>query len=152
MLLFIDAFEHTAIPQKYTCDGQNIFPTIRWEDTPPETKSFVLIVDDPDAPQKTPFVHLVVFNIPANITELNAESLPAGGTFGTNSFRNQRYDGPCPPKGHGKHRYRFFLFALDKTLDLPAGATRDDLDKATGQDHQKHILDRAEVVGEYERF
>jgi len=140
-----------SIPARYTCDQSNISPALVWRNVPQGTKSFALIVDDPDAPSGT-FVHWVVYNMPASLTELS-EALPAQQKLdnrvlqGTNSFEKIGYGGPCPPKGHGKHRYFFKLYALDTMLALQAGATKDEVINAM----QGHIIAHAELVGTYER-
>lgn len=112
-----------VIPSKLTCDGENSSPQLKWLHPPEGTRSFVLILDDPDAPQGT-FTHWVLFDIPGEIQEL-----PAGangiGIVGRNDFQQSRYGGPCPPPNHGQHRYYFKLFGLDvETLRLDAGAAR----------------------------
>lgn len=145
------AFEHEAmIPPKYTCDAENISPEISWEGAPEETKSFVLISDDPDAPMGT-WVHWVVYNIPPEITKL-PEAVPAkdildnGTKQGISSFRSIGYGGPCPPSG--THRYFFKVYAVDITLDLkPKDATKEKVLKAI----EEHILAYGELMGKYKR-
>jgi Raf kinase inhibitor-like YbhB/YbcL family protein len=134
-----------SIPAKYACDGRDISPDLAWTDAPANTKSFALIVDDPDAPMGT-WVHWVVFNIPAatmGLPESAGVSLPAGALQGKNSSGNARYMGPCPPSG--THRYFFKLYALDTTLTLSAGANKADLLKAM----DGHILAQGELMGTY---
>lgn len=137
------------IPQQYTCDGEDISPSLSWTDVPENAKSFVLISDDPDAPMGT-WVHWVIYNIPANVKEL-AEGISAdkqlmnGALQGINDFRKIGYGGPCPPRG--KHRYYFKLYALDTKLNLPAGASKKEVEKAI----QDHILDQAKLMGIYQR-
>jgi Raf kinase inhibitor-like YbhB/YbcL family protein len=145
------AFRNGAvIPTRFTLDGENLSPPLEWRDAPPETKSFVLIVEDPDAPSGT-FRHWAIYNIPAGEAGLpegaSAQGLRGAGE-GVNGFRNARYDGPQPPKGHGPHHYHFRLAALDvELLDMPASAKAEDVwTKA-----QPHIVAEAEVVGVYER-
>ncbi|MBD3210373.1 YbhB/YbcL family Raf kinase inhibitor-like protein [Candidatus Micrarchaeota archaeon] len=131
------------IPRKYTCEGEDINPDLTIVDPPPRTQSFALIVDDPDAPMGT-WVHWVVWNIPAQITEIReSETL---GERGVNDFKNLGYGGPCPPPGD-PHTYRFKLYALDMELKLEKGATRQELEKAM----EGHILDQAELDGEFQR-
>lgn len=146
MKLKSTAFTHNSpIPAQYTCDGADISPALQWTGAPKKTKSFALIVDDPDAPVKV-WVHWVLFNIPANTNNL-AENLPAN-TFpqGATDFNGaQQYGGPCPPSG--MHRYHFTLYALDTMLDLPAGATKRQLITAM----KDHILDETTLIGTYER-
>lgn len=144
--LHSDAFEPNArIPQKYTGEGPDVSPALRWTDPPAGTKSFALICEDPDAPRPTPWVHWLVWNIPADRRSLeeNARGLPMGG----NDFGTQRYGGPMPPKGHGVHHYYFRLYALDTMLDLPAGVTKEQLLRAM----KGHILAEATLVGTYSR-
>jgi hypothetical protein len=128
---------------KYTCDGQDISPPLEWSGTPEGTQSLVLISDDPDAPVGT-WVHWVLFDLPAD-----TNSLPEGaqdlGTDGNNSWRRPGYGGPCPPSG--THRYFFKLYALDTALNLEAGASKEQVEKAM----QGHILAQGELMGKYER-
>lgn len=137
------------IPAKYTCDSLNISPSFYWEGAPHNTKSFVLIGDDPDAPFKT-WVHWIVFNIPLEITSLEenfsqAESLPAGIIQGMNDFGKNGYGGPCPPAGKA-HRYFFKLYALDTELSLNEEANKKDVLR----EMQGHILAETKIVGLYE--
>jgi Raf kinase inhibitor-like YbhB/YbcL family protein len=145
------AFENgQPIPKRHTGDGEDISPSLAWSDPPKETKTFALICDDPDAPGGTR-VHWVVFNLPADAREL-AEGVPTSATLtngakqGTNDFGNHGYGGPAPPRGK-PHRYFFKLYALDRTLDLAAGATKDRLLAAC----QGHILAEAPLMGKYQR-
>ena len=138
-----------AIPAKYTCDGANASPPLRWEEAS-QARSFVLIVDDPDAPGAT-FTHWVLFNLPANINGL-PEGVPKqgqlahGGRQGKSDFGKVGYGGPCPPAGTA-HRYVFTLYALDAEIDVPAGAPRDHVEAAmTG-----HVMAKSELVGRYAR-
>ncbi|OUL36857.1 hypothetical protein BV372_05220 [Nostoc sp. T09] len=144
-------FIGNTIPFKYTCDGDDISPPIYWQDPPQGTQSFALILDDPDAPKQT-FTHWVVYNIPADNRELpegitQEPKLPNGGVQGKNSFGKLGFGGPCPPPKHGAHRYFFKIFALDQSLDLPPGATKEELLQAM----EGHVLDKAEVMGRYAR-
>jgi len=137
------------IPAKYTCDGQDISPPLRWSDPPTGTQSFALISDDPDAPMGT-WVHWVIWNIPSSARVLEEHfpktaSLPNGASQGTTDFHRVGYGGPCPPSG--THRYFFKLYALDATLNLPSSATKKDLEKAM----QGHILAQTELMGTYQR-
>jgi hypothetical protein len=139
-----------TIPQLYTCDGSDVSPPLSWSEPPTGTQSLALIFDDVDAPVGT-WVHWVLFNIPAQARSLPevvpAEPAVAGlGEHGSNSWGNLGYGGPCPPKG-GPHRYTFRLYALDTTLDLEAGASRADLDRAM----EGHILGAGQLVGRYGR-
>lgn len=140
----------STIPSKYTCDGNNISPPLEWEAPPQGTQSFALIMDDPDAPNGT-FTHWIVYNISPDTHELpegiaKESKLSDGSLQGKNSFEELGYGGPCPPKG-GAHRYFFRLFALDRILDLPAGASKQQILMAI----EGHVLDKAEVMGRYAR-
>lgn len=144
------AFEEGGmIPAQYTCDGQNISPPLAWSGVPEGTKTLALICDDPDAPRGT-WVHWVAFQIPAAEKGL-PENIPAretldnGARQGKNDFKNTGYGGPCPP--NGTHRYFFKLYALDAALDLPPGATKDQLLKAT----EGHVLAEGQLMGRYTR-
>jgi Raf kinase inhibitor-like YbhB/YbcL family protein len=141
------------IPKKYTCEGTDTSPPLAWTGAPPRTRSFALIVDDPDAPDpKAPrmtWVHWVVYDIPANTNAIEAGAssarLPAGSIEGGNDFRRVRFGGPCPPVG--RHRYFHKLYALD--IDLPAGKP---LDKsALLKAIEGHVLAQAELVGTYQK-
>jgi Raf kinase inhibitor-like YbhB/YbcL family protein len=139
-----------VIPTRHTRDGENLSPPLEWRDAPPETRSYVLIVEDPDAPSGT-FRHWAIYNIPAGETGLpvGASGQGHGGAGeGVNGFRNARYDGPQPPKGHGPHHYHFRLAALDvPNLDVPPSAKAEDIWAKA----QPHLVAEAEVVGVYER-
>lgn len=142
--------EGQIIPQKYTCEGQDISPPLKWTDAPSNTKSFALIADDPDAPNGT-WVHWVLYDLPAAATELDenvtkAKQLPGGAKQGINDFGRTGYGGPCPPPGK-PHRYYFKLYALDKMLDLKPGATKNDVFKVM----QGHILAEGQLMGTYQR-
>jgi len=139
-----------TIPKKFTCDGPDVSPQLGWKEAPAATKSFALIMDDPDAPAGT-WVHWVLYNLPANTRELpegmdKEEQLATGALQGRNDFRKIGYGGPCPPRGT-PHRYYFRLYALDTKLDLKAGATKPDLEHAM----KGHILGEAELMGRYGR-
>lgn len=137
------------IPPTYTCDGKDISPPLSWSDPPEGTNSLVLIVDDPDAPDRT-FVHWVLYNLPPTSRQL-PEGLPhqpelkLGGIQGKNDFDRYGYGGPCPPSG--THRYFFKLYALDTELDLEPGATKAEVIKAV----EGRILADAELIGHYSR-
>ena len=125
MKLTSSVFKHKEkIPTKYTCDGDDVSPPLKIEEAPEGTKSFALIVDDPDAPVGT-WVHWVVWNIPADTKDIAENTAP--GTEGLNDFGKTPYGGPCPPSG--THRYFFKLYALDTELDL-TDAKKKDLEKA----------------------
>jgi len=143
---FSDGF---PIPVDFTADGRNDSPPLRWADPPPGTKSFALIVDDPDAPRGT-FTHWVLFNLPPETRELregaSRSALPAGALEGTNDFGKPGYGGPAPPPG-APHRYYFKLSALSVELKLPAGAKRQDVLKAM----DGHVLGEGWLMGTYGR-
>lgn len=133
-----------SIPKEFTCDGANVNPPLRFSGLPAKAKSFVLIVDDPDAPGGL-FTHWLVWNIDPSVSRIPAKSVPAGGIQGTNDFGHAAYSGPCPPSG--THRYRFQIFALDCKLSLHPGAKRPELDKAmTG-----HELAHGTLTATYSR-
>jgi Raf kinase inhibitor-like YbhB/YbcL family protein len=141
-----DAFRNgQPIPTQYTCDGADQTPALHWSDPPPGTKSFALVIDDPDAPSGT-FRHWGIYDIPAS-----ARSLGGGQHLGTevaNDFGKPGYGGPCPPKGHGPHHYHFKLFALDvDRLDVGANAKVVDVENAAS----RHAIAQGELVGTYER-
>jgi len=125
------------IPKKFTCQGEDLNPALIIEDIPAGAKSLALIVDDPDAPMGT-WVHWVVYNIPI-ISRIDEDSVP--GEQGINDFGRKDYGGPCPPSG--THRYFFKIYALDAELNLRAGFSKQELEKAM----QSHILQKAELVG-----
>lgn len=142
------------IPTAHTGDGADSSPPLSWSGIPEGTRELALICDDPDAPTEDPWVHWVIYKLPATATSLPAnvpaaESLetPAGARQGRNSFGNTGYGGPAPPKGHGVHHYHFKLYALDAELELAPGATKEQLLDAM----QGHVLAQGELVGTYER-
>lgn len=147
--LIINAFaDGGAIPRLHTCDGADLSPALEWSGEPAETKSFVLILDDPDAPAGT-WNHWLLYDIPAE-THSIAQGFKPGqlGLSGANDFGRLGYGGPCPPKGHGPHRYFFKLYATGATkLGLRDGARRAALDRAL----QAHVLAEAQYMGRYER-
>ncbi len=144
------AFENEGmIPAKYTCDGENLSPLLKWESGGEGIKSFALISDDPDAPMGT-FIHWVIYNIPADVKELQEDfpstnELDNGIKQGMTDFGKTGYGGPCPPSGI--HRYYFKLYGLDTVLDLNAGITKAELLKAM----EGHILEEAVLMGKYTR-
>lgn len=135
----------SVIPREYTCDGSDLSPPLAWIDAPESTKSFALIMDDPDAPVGL-WTHWVLWNIPANLTQFSKDiSLPIEIMQGQTSWGNNNYGGPCPPDG--QHRYFFHLYALDTLLNIPATSTQHDLLKAM----EGHILAQTELMGLYKR-
>ena len=136
---------NTSIPPQYTCNGSNYSPALHWHGAPVGTQSYVLIVDDPDAPNGT-WVHWVLFNIPAKYNHLDeATETPTGAISGKNSWDLKGYGGPCPPSG--THRYFFKLYALDVLLTVNSSATKSDILNAM----EGHILDSSELVGFYKQ-
>ena len=142
-----------SIPAKYTCEGKDLSPPLAWSDAPPGTKSFALIVDDPDAPDpKAPrmtWVHWVLYNLPASANALPEDvsrgALPAGTRSGRNDWKRPDYGGPCPPVG--RHRYFHKLYALDTVLPDLGTPTKAELERAM----QGHVLASAELIGTYEK-
>jgi hypothetical protein len=137
------------IPAKYTCDGDNISPPLSWSEPPAQTRSFVLILSDPDAPGRT-FIHWILYDLPPHIRQL-PENLPKqpllteGGVHSKSDFGQYGYGGPCPPGG--THRYFFRLYALDMLLNLAPGTAKNEV-FTTMKDH---ILAGAELMGRYSR-
>ena len=149
MQLTSTAFADSAsIPLVYSCEGENINPPLAWADVPVGTKSFVLIMEDPDVPRNLRpdglFVHWMVWNIPPTVTEIPEHSEPAGVT-GLNTAGQIGYRGPCPP--HGSHRYFFRLYALDCELTIESTVAKGEL----LQTMNGHILGQAELMGRYEK-
>jgi Raf kinase inhibitor-like YbhB/YbcL family protein len=142
--------EGPPIPEKYTCDGPNLSPPLKWSGAPTGTKSLVLIADDPDAPSGT-WVHWVLFDLPASTNELpedmpKSQYVPGNAKQGLNDFRRLGYGGPCPPPGK-PHRYFFKLYALDTTLPLKPGTTKAEVERAM----TNHVLAQAQLLGTYKR-
>lgn len=141
------------IPIKHTCEGADVSPPLGWSDVPAGTRSLVLVVVDPDAPDprapRTTWVHWVAYEIPATTTALaegaSPTAMPAGALEGRNDWKQPGWRGPCPPVG--RHRYFFKLYALDVGLADAAITTRADLDRAMAG----HVLAEAELVGTYEK-
>lgn len=141
------------IPKKYTCDGEDISPALAWSSVPEGTKSFALIVDDPDAPDpaspRMTWVHWVMYNIPATVSSLpegaKENDLPKGTLHGLNDWKKTGYGGPCPPIG--KHRYFHKLYALDVVLPDLKQPAKAKLEKAM----EGHVLSKGELVGLYQR-
>ncbi len=137
------------IPMRYTADGADVSPPLSWRDPPSGTKSFALIVDDPDAPGRV-WTHWVIYHIPAAILSLKeavptSPHLASGVRQGINDFHKTGYGGPSPPSG--THHYSFTLYALDAELSLPAGATKQQLLAAM----KGRVLAEARLVGTYRR-
>lgn len=139
------------VPQRYTCDGDDISPPLAWSDVPEGTQSLALICDDPDAPGGT-FAHWAVFDMPPHLAGLpegySSPAKPGGYGTGRNDFGRSGYGGPCPPNGHGIHHYHFRLLALDADrLELDNSHTVAELEARL----REHLLMERELVGTYER-
>ena len=144
------------IPERHTADGADVSPPLNWMEVPDGTAELALVVDDPDAPRAEPWVHWLLYGIPAECRALE-EGLPRserpgepdGARQGRNSFSsdNLGYRGPAPPRGHGTHHYHFRLHALDEALDVPAGVDRKTLEAAL----DGHVLATAELTGIFQR-
>jgi Raf kinase inhibitor-like YbhB/YbcL family protein len=138
---------------KYTCEGSDISPPLQWSGIPEGTRSLVLIVDDPDAPDpaapKMTYVHWVVYNLPPDSRGLpegtRSDGLPPGTLEGLNDWQRTGYGGPCPPIG--RHRYFHKLYALDTLLDDLGQPTKDQLLKAMAN----HVIAQAQVMGTYQK-
>jgi len=147
-LKIISVFENNEkIPAKYTCVGENINPKLEFLDVPENTKSLVLIMDDPDAikPAGKVWDHWVLFDISPTTKTIEENSVPENAIQGLNSWNKNEYGGPCPPDG--EHRYFFKLYALDTTLDLDSSATKKDVEEAMSQ----HIIEKAELIGRFSK-
>lgn len=154
MQLTSPSFENQeSIARKFTCDGKNISPALAWSGAPEGTKSFALIVDDPDAPDpanpKMTWVHWILYNIPVAASSLpegvKDKELPTGTLQGRNDWKKTGYGGPCPPKG--RHRYFHKLYALDIVLPDLARPTKAKLENAM----EGHVLSKVELIGLYQR-
>jgi len=152
MNLTSSAFAHNgAIPKKHTCDGGDASPPLSWSGVPPEAKSLVLIVDDPDAPDpaapRMTWVHWVLYNLPPSAGGLaeGVKSPPAGAAEGINDWQRAGYGGPCPPVG--RHRYFHKLYALDTFIQGLSRPNKAAVERAM----QGHVIARAELVGTYKR-
>jgi Raf kinase inhibitor-like YbhB/YbcL family protein len=155
MTLRSDAFAGgAAVPRRYTEDGEDLSPPLGWSGAPADTKEFALIVDDPDAPRAEPWVHWLLYKVPADVRSLSeglpktpALHFPPGAMQGKNSWGTDGYRGPAPPRRHGTHHYHFRLYALDAQLAAAQGLDKAGLIRAM----QGHILAEAELVGTYTR-
>jgi Raf kinase inhibitor-like YbhB/YbcL family protein len=149
------AFKHGApIPPTYSAYGEDVSPPLKWDKVPEGTQSFVVLMEDPDAAKPKPFIHWVLYNLPADTRELRT-GIPAHARVadigqpeqGQNSRGSIGYFGPKPPKGDPAHHYHFQVFALDRRLDVPLGAKRADILKAMA----RHVLAKGEVVGTFKK-
>ncbi|MGQ0712094.1 MAG: YbhB/YbcL family Raf kinase inhibitor-like protein [Gemmatimonadaceae bacterium] len=142
-----------GIPRQYTCDAEDVSPPVRWAGLPAKTRSLVLIVDDPDAPDpaapKRVYVHWVLYDIPTSATGIGEDGevavVKAGARQGKNDWERTGYGGPCPPIG--RHRYFFKLYALDTMLGDLGAATKGEVEKAM----QGRVLESGELMGTYQR-
>lgn len=132
------------IPRRYTCDGDDLWPPLEWSGLPDGTRSLALACDDPDAPGGT-FTHWLAWDIDPAAGRLGEGERPPAE--GRNDFGRTGYGGPCPPRGHGPHRYSFRLYALSGELELGAGAGKADVEQAV----RSRSLGVAELLGTYER-
>lgn len=146
------AFSHqSGLSKRFSCQGEDVSPPLTWSGAPAGTKSFALIVDDPDAPDpeapKTVWVHWVLYNLPGDTKRLEegVRELPQGTGEGKNDWKQTGYRGPCPPIG--RHRYFYKLYALDQVLPDLGEPTKAELEKAM----QGHVLGRAELIGLYQK-
>jgi Raf kinase inhibitor-like YbhB/YbcL family protein len=142
------------IPRRHTGDGEDLSPPLSWSGIPASARELAMIVDDPDAPTKEPWVHWVIYllkpteeGLVEGVPPVISPSFPAGAIQGKNSWGSVGYRGPAPPKGHGVHRYFFKLYAFDRPLNLPEGLDKKGLLKAI----EGHIVDQAELLGTYQR-
>jgi Raf kinase inhibitor-like YbhB/YbcL family protein len=149
-LLSPDFKNESEIPKRFTCEGENISPEFFWEDAPKETKYFVLIVHDPDAPRRNGFTHWLLYDIPASITRVR-ENVPRQAQLadaalqGRNDSGELGYTGPCPPSG--RHRYYTRLYALREKLGLPPGATSTEIETAL----DGKVIEQTELLATYEK-
>ena len=135
------------IPAKFTCDGQDLFPTLEVENIPESAKSLAIMVEDPDAPMVRPFIHLLAVNVPvANTID---ENILSKSTLGVNDFMKLWWNGPCPPVGHWVHHYHFKVYALWNSADLQTGFNLADFVKF--MNNQAEILSEWEIVWLYQR-
>ncbi|MDP4038934.1 MAG: YbhB/YbcL family Raf kinase inhibitor-like protein [bacterium] len=136
--------DNNSIPKKYTCDGENISPALSIGNIPDNTKTMVLVMDDPDSPSGN-FLHWMVWNINPNTNEITENTVPASGIVGFNDFGELKYGGPCPKSD--EHHYHFKIYAINTNLNLSGNIKREDLEKAING----HILDKAILIGTYKR-
>jgi hypothetical protein len=135
------------LPKKYTCDGEGINPPLNIIRTPPKTKSLALLVEDPDAPNGI-FTHWILWQIRYELAQIEEGAIPTGAKEGQNDFGKIGYGAPCPPTGHGPHRYMFKLYALDTDdLSIPISPNREDFLQAV----ETHVIEQAKLIGTYER-
>lgn len=141
-----DFEQNGQIPSLCGCDGEDLSPELHWCDLPRSTRELATTCEDPDAPSRA-FTHWVVWGLEPNVASLAVGDVPSEARQGLNDFDRIGYGVPCPPAGHGPHRYHFTLLALSEPMDLPAGSTIAELRTAMAG----HILDEAELFGTYAR-
>lgn len=136
--------EGAPIPERYTGDGADTSPPLEWTGVPDGTAAFVVISHDPDAPLVDGFTHWVLYGIPSGVSSLSEGT--GGFVAGRNSCGNTGYNGPAPPPGHGVHHYYFWVYALDRDLDLEPG-----LDRRTVLERiEDHVIEQNRLIGTYE--
>ncbi|MDO8469597.1 MAG: YbhB/YbcL family Raf kinase inhibitor-like protein [bacterium] len=139
--------EGELIPQKHTCDGEDVNPMLEVRNLPHETVSLALTMDDPDATRGTAWDHWLIWNIPAETQYIAEDTLPPDAVQGMNTWGKVKWSGPCPPEGAPPHRYVFTVYALDIKLDLALGSTKGELLSAM----EGHVLGKAELMGKFGR-
>ena len=144
LLLSLDFEDGEQIPDRFSCDGLNVNPSLRIEDAPDDAESLAIMMEDPDAPAGV-WTHWLVWNIPPKTKEIGQSSLSDGAVEGINSAGSQEYQGPCPPSG--VHHYIFHLYALDVELDIDSQAERDDFLLAI----DGHVVAETTLTGLYGR-
>lgn len=143
MTIASPSFENNSlIPQKYTCNGENVNPLLMFGSIPPEAKSIALVVTDPDAPGGT-FTHWIVYNMPSTTTQIDENSTPTDSQEAQNSFGKKEYGGPCPPSG--THHYIFTLYALNSMISIPDKASVADIERVI----QNNSIEQASLTGLY---
>lgn len=135
------------IPRRFTCDDENVNPFLEIKNAPANTKSFALVVDDPDATNGKTWDHWVLWNIDPKTQYIMEDNIPGGSVEGLNSWNKNKYGGPCPPQGAKPHRYMFTLYALDAAPELPASSTKADLEQAM----ENHVIEKTTLMGLYGR-
>lgn len=133
------------IPPKYTCDGKDVNPELHFDAVPAAAKSLVLLVDDPDSPSGN-WLHWSLWNIPASVRVIREDTIPQGASEGETDFSEVGWGGPCP--GSGEHEYRFIVYALDTTLNLPHASVRIAIEQAMAG----HVISTATLTGRYQRI
>lgn len=147
MLVTSPAFNNEEpMPATYTCDGEGVSPELQLSEVPDNAEALAVIVDDPDAPNGT-FTHWAVWNIDPKTQTIPSGTVPSGGVEGANDGGQNGFLAACPPPGHGIHHYHFKAYALDAKLNLPAGVSREELEKEISA----HKIAQGELIGTYAR-